>query len=126
MPSINSLTMTCDALNDYGTFSEGDTLTGKVTLALSKEITVESFFVKCKGDADVCWTRKSGDRTHTYSSHRRYFKLKRFLIPESSKGRRVVIYYNPRDGAGSLYCFLADCHFMLLTFSCFPLCLVTQ
>ncbi|XP_039660409.1 arrestin domain-containing protein 3-like isoform X2 [Perca fluviatilis] len=84
MPAIQSLTMTYDALNEYGTFSEGDTLTGKVTLALSKDTTVESLFVKAKGDADVRWTKKVGDRNHTYSAHKRYFKLKQFLIPENS------------------------------------------
>ncbi|XP_044225350.1 arrestin domain-containing protein 3-like [Thunnus albacares] len=85
MPSIQSLTMTYDALNEDRTFSEGDTLTGKVTLALLKEITVKSFFVKAKGDAHVCWTVYSGDGSFTYSSHRRYFKLKQFFVPEGSK-----------------------------------------
>ncbi|XP_034728146.1 arrestin domain-containing protein 3-like [Etheostoma cragini] len=84
MPAIQSLTMTYDALNEYGTFSEGDTLTGKVTLALLKDTPVESLFVKAKGDADVRWTKKVGDRNHTYSAHKRYFKMKQFLIPENS------------------------------------------
>lgn len=88
MPSIKSLTMTYDALNEYGTFSEGDTITGKLTLDLLKEITVQSLFVKVKGDAEVRWTKKHGDRTQTYTAHRRYFKLKQFLISEDSKGRR--------------------------------------
>lgn len=89
MPSIKSLTMTCDGLNDYGTVSEGDTLTGKVTVVLIKECAVESFFVKAKGDASVRWSKKSGDRTYTYSAHKRYFKVKHFLIPEESRGRRL-------------------------------------
>lgn len=88
MPTVQSLTITYDALNEHDTFSEGDTLTGKVTLVLSKETTVESLFVKVKGDANVHWTTKSGDRTYTYTSHKRYFKVKQFLIKEESKGRR--------------------------------------
>ncbi|KAK5871325.1 hypothetical protein PBY51_004211 [Eleginops maclovinus] len=85
MPSIQSLTLTYDALNEHRTFSEGDTISGKVTLALLKQVTVDSFFIKATGDADVHWTQKSGDKTHSYSAHKRYFKLKQFFIPEASK-----------------------------------------
>ncbi|XP_023257326.1 arrestin domain-containing protein 3-like [Seriola lalandi dorsalis] len=85
MPSIRSLTMTLDAVNENGTFSEGDRLTGKVTLDLIKEITVQSLYIKAKGDAVVRWTQKRGDHSHTHTAQRRYFKLKQFLVPVESK-----------------------------------------
>ncbi|XP_077417856.1 arrestin domain-containing protein 3-like [Vanacampus margaritifer] len=84
MPAIKSLTLLYDALNEDGTFSEGDPIRGKVTLAVEKPTAVQSLFVKVKGDADVRWTTKSGNHNHTYSATRRYFKLKHFLIAESS------------------------------------------
>ncbi|XP_047448226.1 arrestin domain-containing protein 3-like [Mugil cephalus] len=84
MPSIKSLTFTYDALNEYGTFSEGDTITGAVILVLSKECKIGQLVVKAKGDAEVRWTKKQGEQTHTYSSHRRYFKLKQFFIQEET------------------------------------------
>lgn len=79
--------MSCEDVNEYGTFSEGDTVRGKITLVLVKETTVDSFFVKCKGDANVRWNTKSGDETHKHSAHRRYFKLKQSILDEGSPGR---------------------------------------
>ncbi|XP_060893934.1 arrestin domain-containing protein 3-like [Labrus mixtus] len=85
MPSIQSLTMTIDALNEHETFSERDTITGKITLVLIKDTKVESLFVKAKGDANVLWSQKYGKKTYTYCAKKRYFKLKDFLIPEQNE-----------------------------------------
>lgn len=85
MPSVRNFKMTCDALNDYGTFSEGDTITGKVSLELQKETKIESLFVKAKGDVSVHWSEKHGDTSRSYSAHRRLFKQKQFLIAEKDK-----------------------------------------
>ncbi|TNM89760.1 hypothetical protein fugu_003994 [Takifugu bimaculatus] len=85
MPSVQSFTIACEALNEHGTFSEGDVLRGKVTLALIKQISAESMFVKVTGDASVHWTKRVNDRTYTYSADHRYFKLKQPLIPEWAK-----------------------------------------
>lgn len=87
MPSIRSLTLACEAVNAQGTFSEGDVIRGKVTLDLIKPISPESMFVKVTGDASVRWSKRSGDRTYTYSADHRYFKLKHPLILEWAKGR---------------------------------------
>ncbi|KAM9857014.1 arrestin domain-containing protein 3-like [Aulostomus maculatus] len=89
MTSNRLLTITCDALNESGTFSEGDTVTGAVTLVLSKQTLIKRLFVKLKGDARVRWLRKSSSRTYTSSAHRRYFKLRQFLIPEYTEGTVV-------------------------------------
>lgn len=87
MPSIQSFSISSEALNEHGTFSEGDVLRGKVTLALTKQITVESMFIKVTGDATVRWTKRVGDRSYTYSAAHRYFKLKQPLILALAKGR---------------------------------------
>ncbi|XP_033828373.1 uncharacterized protein LOC117376079 [Periophthalmus magnuspinnatus] len=84
MPTVKRLELTYDELNEYGTFSEGDTITGKVTLELEKETKIESLFVKLKGDVRVNWSEKYGDKSRNYSAHTRLFKQKQLLIRQES------------------------------------------
>lgn len=86
MPRIKDFRVTYEAINEEGTFSEGDTITGSVTFTLTKDTKVKGLVVKAKGDANVHWTEGSGEDQETYSAHRRYFKDKECLIPENAKG----------------------------------------
>lgn len=61
MPSDEILTIDYDSLNEEGTFSERDIMTGNVTVTLRKDTKVKSLFVKVKGDANVSWTESSSD-----------------------------------------------------------------
>uniref|UniRef100_A0A673L5Z8 Arrestin domain-containing protein 3-like n=1 Tax=Sinocyclocheilus rhinocerous TaxID=307959 RepID=A0A673L5Z8_9TELE len=83
--SIKELSLHYDPINESNTFTSGDFVEGRVVLEVTKEIKVDSFFVKLTGDANVRWTEGSGDDETTYSDHERYFKLKQYFIQESSK-----------------------------------------
>ncbi|RXN21221.1 arrestin domain-containing 3-like protein [Labeo rohita] len=83
--SIKELSVHYDPINESNTFTSGDIVEGRVVLEVTKEIKVDSFFVKLTGDAHVSWTEGSGDDERTYSDHERYFKLKQYFIQESSK-----------------------------------------
>uniref|UniRef100_A0A8C2HPV1 Arrestin C-terminal-like domain-containing protein n=1 Tax=Cyprinus carpio TaxID=7962 RepID=A0A8C2HPV1_CYPCA len=83
--SIKEFSLHYDSINESNTFSSGDIVEGRVVLEVTKEIKVDSFFVKLTGDAHVSWTEGSGDDEKTYSDHERYFKLKQYFIQESSK-----------------------------------------
>ncbi|XP_051751443.1 arrestin domain-containing protein 3-like [Ctenopharyngodon idella] len=83
--SIKVLSLHYNKINESNTFTSGDIVEGQVVLEVTKEIDVDSFFVKLKGDANVHWTEKSGDNERTYRDHERYFKLKQYFIQESSK-----------------------------------------
>ena len=87
---VKDLSIAYEAVNKERTFSGGDPVTGRVTFKLDKDTKVKSVFIKMKGDANVSWTENSGtgdDKTSdTYSAHKRYFKLKAYLVPENAKG----------------------------------------
>ncbi len=93
--SIKDLSLRYDLINESNTFTSGDIVEGRFVLEVTKEIKVDSFFVKLTGDAHVSWTEGSGDDERTYSDHERYFKLKQYFIQESSKkGDILKIYIN--------------------------------
>lgn len=87
MSPIKDLQLICEALNKEGAFSEGDAVEGAVTFTLTKQTKVKSLLVKVKGDAHVRWTEGRRDDETTYSDHRRYFKVKQYVVAENTKGR---------------------------------------
>ncbi|XP_033182014.1 arrestin domain-containing protein 3-like [Anabas testudineus] len=86
MSPIKDFNVTYETLNGEGTFSEGDIVPGTVSFTLTKDTKVKSIFVKSKGEAHVHWTEGSGDDETSYSAHRKYFKVKEFLVVENAKG----------------------------------------
>lgn len=94
MSAVKQLTITYDAVNESNTFTNGDVINGRVVFEVSKEVTIESFYIKCKGDAKVSWSERRNDRTYHYTSHERYFKLKQYFIQDpSKKGKAQLLFF---------------------------------
>ena len=90
MSPIKDLTLTYEALNKQDVFTSGDTVTGLVTFILTKETKFKSLVVKITGEGSVHWTHGVGDDRRTYRDHRRYIRVKEYLIKEDSKGRKKI------------------------------------
>lgn len=71
-----------DALNDRNTFSNGDTLTGRVIVEITKETKIKDVTVKAKGKADVSWTVSQGEENVTYWDNEKYFSQTQSVLPE--------------------------------------------
>lgn len=84
-PTIKEISVHYDPINESNTFASGDIVEGRAVLEVTKEIKVDSLFVKFTGDAHVHWTEGSDDDERSYSDHERYFKLKQYFIQDSSK-----------------------------------------
>lgn len=87
MSPIQDLQIIYKSLNKGDTFSAGDTVEGAVTFTLRKKIEVKSVLVKLKGEARVRWTEKRGDDRRVRTDSRRYFKVKEYLVAESTNGK---------------------------------------
>ncbi|XP_034025953.1 arrestin domain-containing protein 3-like [Thalassophryne amazonica] len=85
MPSIQGVDLSYYNLNSYGVFCAGDTITGTVSFSVHNEANVESLFVKAKADGKIALSKGDGDSKRSYSTHKRYFKVKQYLIDHSSK-----------------------------------------
>ncbi|KAI4876564.1 hypothetical protein NFI96_016590, partial [Prochilodus magdalenae] len=83
--TIKELTLTYDPVNETNTFTNRDVIQGRVYLEVAKEVKINSFYIKCIGDANVRWSEGDGDDRSTYSSHERYFKMKQVFIEDLSK-----------------------------------------
>lgn len=71
--TIQNFAIKYDALNGRNTFSNGDTLAGRVIVEVSKETKIKTLTVKAKGKADVAWTESQGENNVTYWDKEKYF-----------------------------------------------------
>uniref|UniRef100_A0AAQ4QQ56 Zgc:110626 n=1 Tax=Gasterosteus aculeatus aculeatus TaxID=481459 RepID=A0AAQ4QQ56_GASAC len=67
-------------VNEKNTFTNGDCVSGAVTLELAKECEMESLMIKFKGKAEVLWTERYGQTTHVYHSKDKYFSIKHYFF----------------------------------------------
>ncbi|XP_030593826.1 arrestin domain-containing protein 3-like [Archocentrus centrarchus] len=81
MSPIKDLNVIYIAVNEDGTFSQGDIIVGAVIFRLTKDVKVKSVSLKAKGDASAEWS--NGDTK--FISHWRYFKVKKYLVEKNDK-----------------------------------------
>lgn len=91
MSTVKQLSLSYDAINEINTFTNGDVINGRVIFEVTKEVTIESLYVKCKGEAKVSWSENHNDRTQHYSDRERYFKLKQYFIQDPSKKGKALL-----------------------------------
>ncbi|XP_023137283.2 arrestin domain-containing protein 3-like [Amphiprion ocellaris] len=84
--TVKHLSVEYDKVNDRGTFSPGDILSGKVTVVTSKEIKVQSFVVKAKGKAKVTWCEQEGQTTVIHCNKKKYFNFEHIILQDKKKG----------------------------------------
>ncbi|KAI7797822.1 arrestin domain-containing protein 3 [Triplophysa rosa] len=87
--TIQTFAIEYDALNDRNIFSNGDTLTGRVIVEITKETKIKDVTVKAKGKAEVSWTVSQGEQSVTYSDNEKYFSQTQSVLPEDKAAGSV-------------------------------------
>ncbi|XP_029366437.1 arrestin domain-containing protein 3-like [Echeneis naucrates] len=96
--TIKNLSIEYDAVNSQNTFTNGDTINGRIIVETSKETRIQSLIFVAKGKAHVCWHEHYGQYQHyVYWSDEKYYEVKHHILREAredgndvlSKGRHV-------------------------------------
>lgn len=93
--TIRNFAIEYDALNDRNTFSNGDTLAGRVIVEVSKETKIKTLIVKAKGKADVAWDETEMENSVTYWDREKYFSqtVLSVLPEDKADGNIIHLYY---------------------------------
>ncbi|KAK2902207.1 arrestin domain-containing protein 3-like [Channa argus] len=84
--TVKHLLVEYNKVNEQGTFSPGDILSGKVTVMTSKETKVQCFLVKAKGKAKVTWCDQEGEATVVHSDKKIYFYFEYIILQDKNRG----------------------------------------
>ncbi|TDH12705.1 hypothetical protein EPR50_G00049600 [Perca flavescens] len=84
--TVKHISVDYNKVNERGTFSPGDILSGRVTVVTSKETKVQCFLVKAKGKAKVTWHQQEGQATGMHSDKKIYFHFEHIILQDKNKG----------------------------------------
>ncbi|XP_042278134.1 arrestin domain-containing protein 3-like [Thunnus maccoyii] len=84
--TVKHLLLEYNKLNEQGTFTSGDILSGRVIVVTSKETKVQRFSVKAKGKAEVTWTDQNGQTTVVHRDKKKYFYFEHIILQDKNKG----------------------------------------
>ncbi|KAG7242427.1 hypothetical protein INR49_022936 [Caranx melampygus] len=82
--TVKSLKVTYNPINAANTFTNGDWVSGQVTLEVAKDCQIDSLLIQFKGKAEVMWTERHGQTTVVYHSKDKYFSLKHYFIHDKN------------------------------------------
>ncbi|MCI4392690.1 hypothetical protein PGIGA_G00148730 [Pangasianodon gigas] len=84
--TVKNISVAFDPLNESNTFTNGDYISGRVTLEVVKKTHIESLFVKAKGKASVLWSENHGnDNVVVYYDKETCFKSVQYFIQEQKR-----------------------------------------
>ncbi|XP_059192553.1 arrestin domain-containing protein 4-like [Centropristis striata] len=78
--NVKSLKVTYNPINKENTFTDGDCVSGHVTLEVTKDCEIDSLLIKFKGKSEVLWSEKHGRSTVYSHSKDKYFSIKHYFI----------------------------------------------
>lgn len=86
---VKNISVAFDPSSKSNTFTNGDLISGRVTLEVAKKTHIESLFVKAEGEASVLWSENHGKyNVVVYHDHVTCFQSIQYFIQDQKKGKR--------------------------------------
>uniref|UniRef100_H3DDA7 Arrestin C-terminal-like domain-containing protein n=1 Tax=Tetraodon nigroviridis TaxID=99883 RepID=H3DDA7_TETNG len=90
--TITNFSIEYDAINSRNTFTNGDTINGRIVVEVSKETTIQALIFIGQGEAQVCWSEQLGlHHQQQYQQNEKYYKIKHYILKESRQDGTEVI-----------------------------------
>lgn len=84
--TVKHLSVEYNKVNERGTFSPGDIISGRVIAVTNKETKVQCFLVRAKGKAEVTWYEQKGQTTVVHNDKKKYFYFEHIILQDKKKG----------------------------------------
>nr|XP_015827983.2 arrestin domain-containing protein 3 [Nothobranchius furzeri] len=82
--TVKKIEVNYNPINEQNTFTNGDVVCGEVRLEVAKTCEVDFLYIKFKGKAEVLWTERHGNTTHTYHSKDKYFSVRQYFVQDKN------------------------------------------
>ncbi|TNN31808.1 Arrestin domain-containing protein 3 [Liparis tanakae] len=90
--TIKNFSIEYDAINSRNTFTDGDTVNGRIVVEASKETRIQSLVFTAKGKARVKWTEYHGNHNYrVYWAEERYYDVKHILREAKRDGEALQV-----------------------------------
>lgn len=89
--TILNFSIEYDAINSHNTFTNGDTINGRIIVEVSKETKVQALVFKAQGAARVSWHEHYGQNHHRhYWADEKYYDIKHNILREAREDGNVL------------------------------------
>lgn len=88
--TIKTFSIEYDAINSKNTFTNGDTINGRIIIETSKEIRIQLLIFIAQGKARVCWSEHYGQYQHyVYWADEKYYDVKHHILREARQDGNI-------------------------------------
>eukprot|EP00066_Takifugu_rubripes_P008754 XP_003975177.1 PREDICTED: arrestin domain-containing protein 3-like [Takifugu rubripes] len=90
--TITTFAIEYDAINSSNTFTNGDTINGRIVVEASKKTTIQSLIFIGQGEARVRWSEHYGEYYHNvYWQNEKYYQIKHCILRELRQDGTEVV-----------------------------------